>query len=113
MQGGSADALIFSWACWSGIWPRLDARLRLRRLAGPNWPQKVTFLKNGFPSPEMVPRGPGAPNNLISGGLRPPDIYIIYYWVPIGSKTAWHPKVSQSGPPPHFSKNVPSPFSAT
>ena len=33
MQGGSAHALIFSWACWSGIWPRLDAR---RRLAGPN-----------------------------------------------------------------------------
>ena len=37
MQGGSAHALIFSWACWSGIWPRSDARLRLRRLAGPNW----------------------------------------------------------------------------
>ena len=35
LQGGSAHALIFSWACWSGIWPRLDARLR--RLAGPNW----------------------------------------------------------------------------
>ena len=32
MQGGSAHALIFSWACWSGIWPRMD----VRRLAGPN-----------------------------------------------------------------------------
>ena len=30
-----------------------------------------------------------------------------------GSKSAWHPEVSRSGPPPHFSKNVPSPFSAT
>ena len=33
LQGGSAHALIFSWACWSGIWPRLNAR----RLAVPNW----------------------------------------------------------------------------
>ena len=34
LQGVSAHALIFSWACWSGIWPRLDGR---RRLAGPKW----------------------------------------------------------------------------
>ena len=34
LQGGSAHALIFSWACWSGIWPRLDAR----RLAAPKVP---------------------------------------------------------------------------
>ena len=92
---------------------------RVGRGYGPGWTlvvvspaQKVTFLKSGSPSPEMGPRGPGAPNNLISGGLRPPDIYIIYYWFPIGSKTAWHPEVSQSGPPPHFSKEQPSPFSA-
>ena len=31
LQGMSAHALICSCACWSGIWPRLDAR----RLAGP------------------------------------------------------------------------------
>ena len=39
---------------------------RVGRGYGPGWtlvvvspPQKVTFLKNDFPSPEMVPRGPG------------------------------------------------------
>ena len=46
LQGGSAHALIFSWACWSGIWPRLDARLR--RLAGPNW-SPTPKKKSGFP----------------------------------------------------------------
>ena len=29
MQGASAHALTFSWACWSGIWPGMDARRRL------------------------------------------------------------------------------------
>ena len=46
LQGGSAHALIFSWACWSGIWPRMDARRR--RLAG----------LNGLKSPKSEHKNP-------------------------------------------------------
>ena len=45
MQGGSAHALIFSWACLSGIWLRMDAR---RRLAG----------LNGLKSPKSEHKNP-------------------------------------------------------
>ena len=47
MQGGSAHALIFSWVCWSGIWPRLDGR---RRLAVP-----ISGTSRRWPPP---PHGP-------------------------------------------------------
>ena len=46
MQGGSAHALIFSWACWSGIWPRMDARRR-RRLAGLNGLKNILMCWRG------------------------------------------------------------------
>ena len=35
LQGGSAHALILSWVCWSGIWPRLE----IHRLAVPKDPR--------------------------------------------------------------------------
>ena len=46
MQGGSAHARIFSWACWSGVWPRSNAR----RLAVPKGPTvKNVFLHISTP----------------------------------------------------------------
>ena len=42
LQGGSAHALIFSCALWSGIWPGIKAR----RLAGAIWDGLITKKSN-------------------------------------------------------------------
>ena len=54
MQGGSAHALIFSCALWSGIWPGINAR----RLAGTIWDWMVIKKSNfgGEKNPEGMPK---------------------------------------------------------
>ena len=90
---------IYIYICREGQLTHLFFPGRVGRGYGPDWTlvvvvvvspaQKITFLKSGSPSPGMGPRGPGAPNNLISGGLRAPDmIYDIIFWGS-GGKINW------------------------